>query len=59
MGEKLETDEELLPSYIPIVKSSSENKVYELSLIHLLTRKTNALSSQSLKMNENCASARD
>lgn len=30
MGEKLETDEELLPSYIPIVKSSSENKVYEI-----------------------------
>ena len=30
MGEKLETDEELLPSYIPIVKSSSENKVYVL-----------------------------
>lgn len=29
-GEKLETDEELLPSYIPIVKSSSENKVYEI-----------------------------
>ena len=27
MGKSLETDEELLPSYIPVVKSSSENKV--------------------------------